>query len=169
MQFELQKSSVAATVLSCSQLFGKLICGQSLTVSLAWLEELFQVRYRHTFSCCRLNGMMRALTTTWRSEMASLNRAHWLATSVATRSQKTSNPVQTKYGWSLHLMQPSIKQALQQISLKVCDLVPLTVKAGDDSSLKPSTNDQLSFCLLVLKICLYNCQYRIYIQIALRV
>lgn len=66
-------------------------------------------------------------------------------------------------------MQPSIKQALQQISLKVYDLVPLTVKAGDDSSLKPSTNDQLSFCLLVLKSGLYDCQYRIFIQIALRV
>lgn len=30
------------------QLFGELVCAQSLTVPLAWLEELFLVRYRHT-------------------------------------------------------------------------------------------------------------------------
>lgn len=96
--------------------------------------------------------------------MASLSRAHSSATSVAMRSQKTSNPVQIKYGWSLPLMQPSIKQALQWISLKVCDLIALTVKAGGNSSLKklPSTNQlilsihTLSFYLLVLQICLYN-------------
>lgn len=99
--------------------------------------------------------------TTWRSEMASLNTAHWSVTSVATRSQKISNPAQIKYGWSLHLMQPSIKQALRQISLKVCDLVPLKVKAGDHSSLNllPSRSDQLALYLLVIKSWLDNINF----------